>query len=353
MGVSTREEICIIELQQHPSTCHYYLLLLTTMLKWHRDRQFLSQYPDLKLLRQDGRTVPASEAFRGKKYVLIFFGAHWCSPCQRFTPVLADFYNQNADRYGFEVLFISSDREERRMMDYFQNRSSNYVMRPTNTASSGGLGLSPASTHGDASTNAAWTAMPSTSALPPSTLKKRFECSSSSIAMVMMDEEKESAASGGALLPPSRPQKAPPSATGHGNWLALPFKERKIARQIGSRYSAKSVPKVVVVEVSTSAVVTRDGKARVFSDPSCSQFPWKDDSRSRRRWPLLALVLMVATVMLILASGTWPFTRFSELTRSRNLHAQQPRVVEKSKPLERSKPVERQHREEVLRFDDG
>ncbi|GET90400.1 tryparedoxin-like protein [Leishmania tarentolae] len=102
----------------------------------HKGGAFLSQFPDLKVLRQDGSTVAASEAFKGKKYVLIYFSAHWCPPCQRFTPLLADFYNAHKDRYGFEVLFVSSDREEGRMMDFFQNRSSNYVRRPPAAASS-------------------------------------------------------------------------------------------------------------------------------------------------------------------------------------------------------------------------
>lgn len=48
-----------------------------------------------------------------KKYVLLYFSAHWCPPCQRFTPVLSSFYNEvKASGAQIEIVFVSFDRSK-------------------------------------------------------------------------------------------------------------------------------------------------------------------------------------------------------------------------------------------------
>lgn len=51
--------------------------------------------------------------------VLLYFSAHWCPPCRRFTPELVSFYNK-AKEAGkkVEVIFISSDRNEDDYQEY-------------------------------------------------------------------------------------------------------------------------------------------------------------------------------------------------------------------------------------------
>lgn len=46
------------------------------------------------------------------KIVGIYFSANWCQPCHKFTPVLANAYEQlkNYDP-GFEIVFVSSDED--------------------------------------------------------------------------------------------------------------------------------------------------------------------------------------------------------------------------------------------------
>ena len=61
-----------------------------------------------------GSPVPtAKDALKSNKsgMVALYFSASWCPPCQRFTPILADFYNaaKEAD-CGFDIVFVSSDR---------------------------------------------------------------------------------------------------------------------------------------------------------------------------------------------------------------------------------------------------
>lgn len=54
------------------------------------------------------------------KYVMLYFSAHWCPPCRSFTPQLAKFYNHlKAKRDDFEIVFVSSDREEEQWKEYY------------------------------------------------------------------------------------------------------------------------------------------------------------------------------------------------------------------------------------------
>ncbi len=62
-------------------------------------------------------------SFAGEgKVVGIYFSAHWCPPCRAFTPQLADWYKKvKAGPNGskFEIVFVSSDRDEQSMKEYF------------------------------------------------------------------------------------------------------------------------------------------------------------------------------------------------------------------------------------------
>ncbi|RNE96389.1 tryparedoxin [Trypanosoma conorhini] len=76
----------------------------------------------LELLRQDGSTVDAATALKGKKYLLLYFSASWCPPCRLFTRQLAEFYESFHESHGFEVIFLSRDRGEGPMRAYFYNQ---------------------------------------------------------------------------------------------------------------------------------------------------------------------------------------------------------------------------------------
>jgi nucleoredoxin len=46
-----------------------------------------------------------------KKLIGLYFSAHWCGPCRKFTPQLVDYYNRVAPAHPeFEIVFVSSDR---------------------------------------------------------------------------------------------------------------------------------------------------------------------------------------------------------------------------------------------------
>merc|ERR1712038_766279 len=58
------------------------------------------------------------------KYLMLYFSAHWCPPCKAFTPVLSKAYTQlKKERDDFELVFVSSDRDEESFKDYFKEMS--------------------------------------------------------------------------------------------------------------------------------------------------------------------------------------------------------------------------------------
>ncbi|GFR61136.1 nucleoredoxin-like [Elysia marginata] len=52
----------------------------------------------------------------------LYFSAHWCPPCRGFTPVLSEYHAKlRAAGKKFQVVFISSDREEGAAKDYYSS----------------------------------------------------------------------------------------------------------------------------------------------------------------------------------------------------------------------------------------
>jgi len=50
----------------------------------------------------------------------LYFSAHWCPPCRKFTPVLSEAYTKlKAERDDFELVFVSSDRDQEGFDEYF------------------------------------------------------------------------------------------------------------------------------------------------------------------------------------------------------------------------------------------
>jgi nucleoredoxin len=61
------------------------------------------------------------EALAGKKLIALYFSAHWCGPCRKFTPELVAYYNRVAPQHPeFEVIFFSADRSPFAMQTYMQ-----------------------------------------------------------------------------------------------------------------------------------------------------------------------------------------------------------------------------------------
>ncbi len=79
------------------------------------------------------------DKYKGK-IIGLYFSAHWyllhfiskfirnyflafsrCPPCRGFTPILIDFYKAHSKDKNFEIIFISSDRDEQSFIEYYKD----------------------------------------------------------------------------------------------------------------------------------------------------------------------------------------------------------------------------------------
>lgn len=73
------------------------------------------------LQTKDGNK-PTSEVLNGCEAVGIYFSAHWCPPCRKFTPVLAKTYEDlRSQGKKFEIVFASSDKDQSQFDNYYNN----------------------------------------------------------------------------------------------------------------------------------------------------------------------------------------------------------------------------------------
>jgi thioredoxin-like negative regulator of GroEL len=54
-----------------------------------------------------------------KSLVLLYFSAHWCPPCQAFTPKLRAFYKATKQQQQLEIVYVGSDRTLAEFNEYF------------------------------------------------------------------------------------------------------------------------------------------------------------------------------------------------------------------------------------------
>lgn len=58
------------------------------------------------------------------KLFALYFSAHWCPPCRKFTPELVEFYQQvKKEHPNFEIIFVSNDRSPEALTDYIRTAS--------------------------------------------------------------------------------------------------------------------------------------------------------------------------------------------------------------------------------------
>ena len=80
---------------------------------------FISSFLTDCILDKEGNTYNPEEVIKGKT-VSLFFSAHWCPPCERFTPRLLSLYNKvNEKAHKWEIIFFSLDRSQEEYKLYF------------------------------------------------------------------------------------------------------------------------------------------------------------------------------------------------------------------------------------------
>ena len=62
---------------------------------------------EAKLLNKEGKTVSLQEVKDSNTVIGLYFSAHWCPPCTRYTPVLAEKYNElNKEGKKLEIDYL-------------------------------------------------------------------------------------------------------------------------------------------------------------------------------------------------------------------------------------------------------
>ena len=99
------------------------LLLTASAADWQQE--FLGS----ELRDANGETV-SIERLKGK-IVGLYFSAHWCPPCRKFTPALVKFYDQlQQQNQPFEIVLVSSDKSEKEMYKYMQETKMKWLALP-------------------------------------------------------------------------------------------------------------------------------------------------------------------------------------------------------------------------------
>jgi len=76
---------------------------------------------DLVSLRNGALGHFDDEELEKKKLIALYFSAHWCAPCRKFTPELVDYYNRVATQHPeFEIVFVSFDKSQFAMETYMR-----------------------------------------------------------------------------------------------------------------------------------------------------------------------------------------------------------------------------------------
>jgi len=76
----------------------------------------------LKTNGSETATLPILDALRHTRLIGLYFSAHWCPPCKKFTPMLIEAYEHlkaSFVHHGFEIIFVSSDRSTAEFNQYY------------------------------------------------------------------------------------------------------------------------------------------------------------------------------------------------------------------------------------------
>ena len=81
---------------------------------------------DLKYKLVDSKGKKVKPELASKEYIVLYYSASWCPPCQKFTPDLVKYYNEMKKAKGskmpFEVILVTSDRSENAMLGYMKSK---------------------------------------------------------------------------------------------------------------------------------------------------------------------------------------------------------------------------------------
>ena len=73
-----------------------------------------------QVLQSKHGNISLSQIKDGSPLVALYFSAHWCPPCNKFTPKLDEFYTTvNNDEKEIEIIFVSLDNSKNEFKEYY------------------------------------------------------------------------------------------------------------------------------------------------------------------------------------------------------------------------------------------
>lgn len=267
-------------------------------------------------------TVATKDVVSGKNNVLLYFSAHWCGPCRMFTPMLIEFYKKHAESKNFEIVFVSSDRDDAAFKDYygsmpwkalpFANRdlkaklSAKFKVQgiPTLVCLDSNGKTITADARGKVMTDPAgagfpWAPKPfwdllgdasihqhgSEGAVKASDVRARTEAIALYFSaswcgpcraftpQLKSTYEKLKGKFEIILVPADRDTKSWQSYWADMPWLSIEFGDDR-AGELGEIFGVEGIPALVIIDSKTGKTITTEGRSAVSSDPEGKEFPW-------------------------------------------------------------------------------
>ena len=88
---------------------------------WKPPGAAFDDFLDGKLLQMHRGQLGDYRGTKPEKFYIFYYSASWCPPCQRYTPSLVKWYEDNKND-NFELIFISSDRDKSSMTNYVKSK---------------------------------------------------------------------------------------------------------------------------------------------------------------------------------------------------------------------------------------
>jgi len=271
------------------------------------------------LVTKDGEGE-TSALLSGKGAIALYFSAHWCPPCQRFTPELAKWYTSALKQKGLEVVFVSSDKNQESFVEYYASMpwlalpfdsdkkesldkkfkvqgiptiiildaDGNLLNKDGRSAISGDqtgedfpwrqktlsdllssaklLGQGGSESSGADLMGRVFALYFSAHWCPPCKgftpkladwYKNHLKDRGLEIVFVSSDKTEDEFKNYFAEMP----------------WLALEYSDRKMKDSLNQMFDVSGIPSVVIIDADGS-VISKDGRAAISSDPKGESFPW-------------------------------------------------------------------------------
>jgi len=241
--------------------------------------EFLSQFGGTLVKPSDDRsTSTLSDALAGKKFVMLYFSAHWCPPCRQFTPKLITLYEKlQTDSKSVELVFCSLDKSKEEYDEYTSDMP--WLCMPFDATESKKMarkykvdgiphlvvvdGVSGEVITENGTEEVKMDADGKQFPWMPKSLNEILQTDSKSLelAFCSLDKSKEEYDEFTSDMP----------------LLSMPFDATE-SKKIASKYKVDGIPHLVVVDGVNGEVITENGTEEVEMDADGKKIPWMPES---------------------------------------------------------------------------